>query len=88
MSQLREQDASSRGVSFLIASTYKWNYDANPLDSFRFEDDLSKLKILIQEKESEVFLLPIQSCLLQNNHRVTIELFPSNSMEEKIQKVI
>merc|ERR1740117_2821115 len=82
--QLREFNTGSfpKGLSFMLGAMSKWVYDESPTDALKFEKPLAELKQMIQKDGSKVFKDFAKKYLVENNHRVTIEMFPLKTMEE------
>ena len=81
---LREFSTSSpKGIVFYTRIMSKWNYDIHPVEALAFEDPLAKLRNVVAETGSDTFRNLIQDLLLNNNHRVVVDLFPDKSMEKK-----
>ena len=59
----------------------------NPNDAFKYEDILIRLKSTINDSKCQIFQSMIQSHLLENTHRVTVELYPSHTMEQEMIQV-
>lgn len=85
--KLREFDTNSKGISFLLAANTRWIYDESPIDGIKYEETLKELKSIIENSKSKVFKSFIQEYLLNNMHRVTIELYPSAFMETNMIEV-
>merc|ERR1712161_76173 len=81
---LREFNTGSfpKGLSFMLGAMSKWIYDGSPTDALKFEKPLAELKEMIQKDGSKVFKDFAKKYLVENNHRVTIEMFPLKTMEE------
>ena len=81
---LREFNTGSfpKGLSFMLGAMSKWIYDGSPTDALKFEKPLAELKQMIQKDGSKVFKDFAKKYLVENNHRVTIEMFPLKTMEE------
>ncbi|KAH9305166.1 hypothetical protein KI387_009570, partial [Taxus chinensis] len=76
---LRENNTGSypRGLSLMLRSMSKWIYGKDPFEPLKFEKPLETLKARIaQEGSTAVFSPLIQKFILDNPHRVTIELQP------------
>lgn len=76
---LRENNTGSypRGLSLMLRSMGKWLYGKDPFEPLKFEKPLETLKARIaQEGSKSVFSPLIQKFILDNPHRVTIELQP------------
>lgn len=82
--QLREFNTGStpRGISIILETLNKWNYDFEPKSALAFEDALGELKGKIADG-SPFFQSLIKNYLLDNNHRVVLELYPDNTLGQK-----
>eukprot|EP00252_Welwitschia_mirabilis_P014933 TRINITY_DN33002_c0_g1_i1.p1 TRINITY_DN33002_c0_g1~~TRINITY_DN33002_c0_g1_i1.p1 ORF type:complete len:1080 (+),score=244.90 TRINITY_DN33002_c0_g1_i1:116-3355(+) len=89
---LRENNTGSfpRGLSLMLRSLGKWVYDNDPFEPLKFEKPLEDLKGRIEREGSKtVFCSLIQRFILDNPHRVTIELQPDPdkaSEEEAVEQ--
>ena len=81
---LRENNTGSfpRGVSLMLLSMSTWLYDKNPIEPMRWESDLRTLKTRLESGE-DVFGDLIRETLLNNPHRVTVELLPDTGLAAK-----
>lgn len=81
--RLREFNTGSfpKGLSFMLGAMSKWIYDGEPTDALKFEEPLAELKAKIAENGSDVFKNFIKEYLVENQHRVTIEMVPSKTLE-------
>ena len=81
--QLREFNTGSfpRGLSFMLGVMSKWLYDNSPTGALKFEEPLAQLKAQIAASGSKVFQDMIKELLLENTHRVTVEMVPSKTLE-------
>ena len=81
--QLREFNTGSfpKGLSFMLGAMSKWLYDESPTDALKFEKPLAELKAKIAESGSKVFQDMIKEFIVDNNHRTTVELVPSKTLE-------
>merc|ERR1719159_202332 len=59
-----------------------WLYDKNPIEPMRWESDLRTLKTRLESGE-DVFGDLIRETLLNNPHRVTVELLPDTGLAAK-----
>merc|ERR1712038_281967 len=86
--RLREFNTGSfpKGLSFMLGAMSKWIYDGSPTDALRFEAPLAELKAMIAQDGSKVFTDFIQEYLLDNTHRVTVEMVPSSTLEAEVKK--
>ncbi|KAJ4836378.1 Presequence protease 1, chloroplastic/mitochondrial [Turnera subulata] len=75
----RENNTKSfpRGLSLMLRSTGKWIYDMNPFEPLKYEKPLMELKARIAKQGSKAVFSPlIKKFILNNSHRVTIEMQP------------
>lgn len=81
--QMREFNTGSfpKGLSLMLGSMSKWLYDKSPTEALKFEKPLAELKEKISEGGSKVFQDMIKEFLIDNNHRSTIEMVPSKTLE-------
>ncbi|XP_020580862.1 presequence protease 2, chloroplastic/mitochondrial-like isoform X2 [Phalaenopsis equestris] len=95
---LRENNTGSfpRGLSLMLRSVGKWIYDRDPFEPLKYEKPLRSLKERIAKEGSKAVFSPIiEQYILNNPHRVTIEMQPDpekasrDEAEEKeiLQKV-
>lgn len=84
---LRENNTGRfpRGLSLMLRSMSAWIYDRDPFQPMKWTDDLEKFKARLAAGE-DVFGPLIEKYLLQNTHRVTVELKPDASLAEEIEK--
>ncbi|KAJ4836375.1 Presequence protease 1, chloroplastic/mitochondrial [Turnera subulata] len=76
---LREDNTKSfpRGLSLMLRSIGKWIYDMNPFEPLKYEKRLIELKARVAKQGSKAVFSPlIKKFILNNSHRVTIELQP------------
>ncbi|KAK9287309.1 hypothetical protein L1049_015722 [Liquidambar formosana] len=76
---LRENNTGSfpRGLSLMLRSIGKWIYDMDPFEPLKYEKPLMALKARISEEGSKAVFSPlIEKFILNNPHRVTIEMQP------------
>ncbi|KAG1366609.1 putative Presequence protease 2, chloroplastic/mitochondrial [Cocos nucifera] len=91
---LRENNMGSfpRGLSLMLRSIGKWIYDMDPFEPLRYEKRLQSLKARIAEEGSKAVFSPhIQKFILNNPHRVTVDLQPDPdkaSHDEAVEKEI
>jgi len=83
--RLREFNTGSfpKGLSFMLGAMSKWIYGGSPTEALKFEEPLRELKAKITESGSEVFKDFVRDYLVNNSHRLTIEMVPSATMEEE-----
>jgi len=91
--RLREFNTGSfpRGLSMMLGAMSGWIYDRDPLEPLRFENALAELKADLAAKKP-VFSQIIKSLLLENEHRVALEMVPDVDMEaqqeeEEVQRL-
>lgn len=86
--RLREFNTGSfpKGLSFMLGAMSKWIYDGSPTDALRFETPLAELKDRIAKDGSKVFTDFMQEYLVDNTHRVTVEMVPSSTLEDEVKK--
>ncbi|KAL4419293.1 hypothetical protein ABPG77_008343 [Micractinium sp. CCAP 211/92] len=84
---LRENNTGRfpRGLSLMLRSMSAWIYDRDPFQPLKWQDDLEKFKARLAAGE-DVFGPLIRKYLLDNQHRVTVELRPDASLSEQIEK--
>eukprot|EP00616_Rhizochromulina_sp_CCMP1243_P000175 CAMPEP_0118974666 /NCGR_PEP_ID=MMETSP1173-20130426/12764_1 /TAXON_ID=1034831 /ORGANISM="Rhizochromulina marina cf, Strain CCMP1243" /LENGTH=1033 /DNA_ID=CAMNT_0006924443 /DNA_START=71 /DNA_END=3172 /DNA_ORIENTATION=+ len=82
--QLREFNTGSfpRGLSFMLGAMSAWIYDRDPLAALRFEEPLRELKEDLAAGKP-VFTDMIRKLLLENEHRVTVEMVPDTELEKE-----
>lgn len=82
---MREFNTGSfpKGLSLMLGSMTKWLYDESPTAALKFEEPLQQLKARIEESGSQVFQDLLKGYVVDNNHRTTIELVPSKTLEEE-----
>ncbi|KAI5592027.1 hypothetical protein BDE02_04G123600 [Populus trichocarpa] len=76
---LRENNTGSfpRGLSLMLRSISKWIYDMNPFEPLKYEKPLMDLKARIAEEGYKAVFSPlIEKFILNNPHRVTVEMQP------------
>ncbi|OAY39086.1 presequence protease 1, chloroplastic/mitochondrial [Manihot esculenta] len=76
---LRENNTGSfpRGLSLMLRSIGKWIYDRDPFEPLKYEKPLMALKARIAEEGSKSVFSPlIEKFILNNPHRVTVEMRP------------
>lgn len=86
--QIRELDWDDypRGVGVLLDGLSSWNYDRDPLSALEFEGAFQELKDIVADTGSDFFVHMV-SRLLQNNHRVIVELSPDTSLAQRHEEV-
>ena len=83
---LRENNTGRfpRGLSLMIRSLSSWIYDRDPFRPMKWKEDLERFKARLSAGE-DVFGPLIRKYLLDNTHRVTVELRPDNEMGKTIE---
>ncbi|XP_057963754.1 presequence protease 1, chloroplastic/mitochondrial-like [Malania oleifera] len=91
---LRENNTGSfpRGLSLMLRSIGKWIYNMDPFEPLKYDKPLKMLKARIAEEGSKAVFSPlIEKFILDNPHRVTIEMQPDTekaSNDEAAEKEI
>ncbi|XP_058097080.1 presequence protease 2, chloroplastic/mitochondrial, partial [Magnolia sinica] len=91
---LRENNTGSfpRGLSLMLRSIGKWIYDRDPFEPLKYEKPLQSLKARIAQEGSKAVFSPLlQKFILNNPHRVTVEMQPDPekaSRDEAAEKEI
>ncbi len=77
---LREQNTGAfpRGLFLMLQAFTLWLYDGDPITAISFAAPLNAIKTRIASSE-RYFESLIQQYLLQNPHRVTVELYPDSA---------
>ncbi|XP_062091512.1 presequence protease 2, chloroplastic/mitochondrial-like [Humulus lupulus] len=89
---LRENNTGSfpRGLSLMLRSIGKWIYDMDPFEPLKYEKPLMALKARIANEGAKAVFSPlIEKFILNNPHRVTIEMQPDPkkaSLDEAAEK--
>lgn len=65
----------------MLGAMSKWLYGGSPTEALKFEEPLAELKAKIAESGSQVFQDMIKEFLVDNNHRTSVEMFPSKTLE-------
>ncbi|XAR59465.1 hypothetical protein NMG60_11015307 [Bertholletia excelsa] len=76
---LRENNTGSfpRGLALMLRSMGKWVYDMDPFEPLKYQKPLMDLKARIAEEGSKAVFSPlIEKFILNNPHRVTVEMQP------------
>ena len=83
--RLREFNTGSypKGLSFMLGAMSKWIYDGEPMDALKFEEPLAAVKEMIAKDGDAVFKQFLKDYLVDNMHRVTVELAPSKTLEQE-----
>ena len=84
---LREFNTGSfpRGLSLMLGILNRWLYEQDPFEAIRFEESLAELKADLKAGKP-VFQDLIKSYLVDNKHRVTVEMKASETLEEVTQR--
>ena len=85
--KLREGGGGLRGIDILEGAMSKWTYDLDPKDGLVYENALILLKDEINKRGSSLFRQMIRESLLENNHRVVLELLPSSTLADEQAQV-
>ncbi|PRQ23158.1 putative metalloenzyme, LuxS/M16 peptidase, peptidase M16C associated [Rosa chinensis] len=91
---LRENNTGSfpRGLSLMLRSMGKWIYDMDPFQPLKYEKPLLALKARIEQEGSKAVFSPlIEKFILNNLHRVVVEMQPDPekaSRDEAAEKEI
>lgn len=91
---LRENNTGSfpRGLSLMLRSMGKWIYDMDPFEPLKYEKPLLALKARIEAEGSKAVFSPlIEKFILNNRHRVVVEMQPDPekaSRDEEAEKQI
>ncbi|KAL7118942.1 hypothetical protein ACP275_02G032500 [Erythranthe tilingii] len=83
---LRENNTGSfpRGLALMLRSMGKWIYDMDPFEPLKYQGPLKELKARIAEEGSKAVFAPlIEKFILNNQHRVTIEMQPDSEMASR-----
>ncbi|KAM1002795.1 hypothetical protein FF1_003167 [Malus domestica] len=91
---LRENNTGSfpRGLSLMLRSIGKWIYDLDPFEPLKYEKPLLALKARIEAEGSKAVFSPlIKKFILDNPHRVVVEMQPDPekaSRDEEAEKEV
>lgn len=91
---LRENNTGSfpRGLALMLRSIGKWIYDMDPFEPLKYQKPLMALKARIAEEGSKAVFAPlIEKYILNNPHRVTVEMQPDPekaSRDEAVEREI
>ena len=83
---LRENNTGRfpRGLSLMLRAMSAWIYDRDPFRQLKWEEDLERFKARLAAGE-DVFGPLIRKYLLDNNHRITVELRPDPALGAEIE---
>ena len=83
---LRENNTGRfpRGLSLMLRAMSGWIYDRDPFRPMKWHDDLSAFKARLESGE-DVFSPLIRKFLIDNNHRVTVELNPDERLGKELE---
>lgn len=87
--QLREVQSGSNpaAIDVFLSALTTWNYDRLPEDAIVFDESFASLQSTVGKQGSKFFTRMIRSYLLNNTHRVHMELHPSETLAaEMIEK--
>lgn len=88
---LRENNTGSfpRGLALMLRSVGKWLYDRSPFEPLRFAAPLEHFKARLQQQGSQALFGPlIRRYLLDNKHRVTLELQVSLHRRDRRRRAV
>ncbi|XP_078157375.1 presequence protease 2, chloroplastic/mitochondrial-like isoform X2 [Carex rostrata] len=91
---LRENNTGSfpRGLSLMLRSIGKWIYDLDPFEPLKYQEPLQNLKARVAGEGSKAVFSPlIERYILNNSHRVTVEMQPDpekSALDEAAEKEI
>jgi len=72
-----------RGISIMFMALTKWTYDGRgPEDAFTFSDAIGALLAEIKQNGSQFFITLLRDHLIDNGHKVIVQLFPDNHYVE------
>lgn len=85
--RLREFNTGSfpRGLSLMLGMLNHWLYERGPFDGVRFEEALSTLKKDLADGQP-VFQNLLKRLLVDNVHRVTVDMTPDTTLEAKMEE--
>lgn len=86
---LRENNTGSfpRGLSLMLRSMAAWIYDKDPFEPLKWEDQLEGFKLKLKEQTpTKLFGDLIRKYLIDNPHRVTVNLLPDTSLQSELDK--
>ena len=84
---LRENNTGSfpRGLSLMLRSMAAWIYDKDPLEPLKWEDQLAAFKKRLEdETPTKLFGDLIRKYLVDNPHRVTVNLLPNTTLQAEL----
>lgn len=83
---LRENNTGRfpRGLSLMLRAMGNWIYDKDPYEALQWTAALDQFKTKL-ESGKDVFGPLIQKYLLDNNHKVTVELLPDSSLAAEVE---
>ncbi|CAB4320770.1 unnamed protein product [Prunus armeniaca] len=77
----------TRGVSLLVRSMDKWIFDMDPFEPLKYGTFLTALKSRIQKEGSKAVFSPlIEKFILNNPHRVVVEMQPDPQKASRAEK--
>ncbi|XP_052194308.1 presequence protease 2, chloroplastic/mitochondrial-like [Diospyros lotus] len=87
---LRENNTGSfpRGLALMLRSIRKWVYDMDPFEPLKYQIPLMDLKARIAKEGSKAVFGPlIEKFILNNSHRVTVEMHPDPEKASRDEEV-
>ncbi|XP_052194303.1 presequence protease 1, chloroplastic/mitochondrial-like isoform X2 [Diospyros lotus] len=87
---LRENNTGSfpRGLALMLRSIGKWVYDMDPFEPLKYQKPLMDLKARIAKEGSKAVFGPlIEKFILNNSHRVTVEMRPDPEKASRDEEV-
>ena len=66
----------------MLGMMRNWIYERDPVDALRFEQPLADLKKELSSDANAYFAKLLKTLLVDNTHRVTIEMTPDEGMED------
>ena len=66
----------------MLGMMRNWIYERDPVDALRFEQPLADLKKELSVDANAYFAKLLKTLLVDNTHRVTIEMTPDEGLEE------
>ena len=85
--RMRENNTGSfpRGLSLMLRSMTGWLYEKDPFDPLLFSGPMDALKARLDAGE-DVFTPLLKKYLIDNRHRVTVELQPDAELSKRIER--
>jgi len=79
-----KENRQTLGIMIFQMALNKWNYNLPPEDGLEFEDTLKQLKRDVNRERSQMFQKLVKDYLLENNHRVHLLLYPSDTLDAEM----